>query len=192
MIAMRRVIYLVPIALFLALVVYFFAAMRPGYDPQALPSAMVGKPVPSFELPGPASPLNYAGPPVKLGFSNRDMLGRVVVVNFFASWCVPCRVEHPVLMGLGPSANVPLVGIAYKDKPADAVGFLNEYGNPYLAIALDESGRTGIDFGVYGVPETYVVDKQGIIRLRHVGPLTAETVAREILPLVRALSVQPQ
>ncbi len=152
---------------------------------------MVGKPVPSFDLPGPPAPPDYAGPPVKLGFSNRDMLGRVVVVNFFASWCVPCRVEHPVLMGLGPSANVPVVGIAYKDKPDDAVGFLNEYGNPYVAIGLDETGRTGIDFGVYGVPETYVVDKRGIIRLRHVGPLTAESVAREILPVVRALLVQP-
>jgi cytochrome c biogenesis protein CcmG/thiol:disulfide interchange protein DsbE len=192
MIAMRRLLYIVPIALFLALVAYFFVALRPDYDPSTLPSAMIGKPVPNFDLPGPPAPPNYAGPPVKLGFSNRDMLGHVVLVNFFASWCVPCRVEHPVLMGLGPSANVPLVGIAYKDKPEDAVGFLNEYGNPYVAIAVDESGRTAIDFGVYGVPETYVVDKQGIIRLRHVGPLTAESVAREILPVVRALEAQPR
>jgi cytochrome c biogenesis protein CcmG/thiol:disulfide interchange protein DsbE len=189
---MRRLLYIVPIALFLALVGYFFVALQPSYDPTALPSAMIGKPVPSFDLPGPPAPPNYAGPPVKLGFSNRDMLGRVVLVNFFASWCVPCRVEHPVLMGLGPSANVPVVGIAYKDRPDNAVDFLQEYGNPYVAIALDQTGRTGIDFGVYGVPETYVVDKRGIIRLRHVGPLTAESVAREILPVVRALLAQPQ
>lgn len=188
---MRRILFIIPIVLFFAVVAYFFVAMRGGYDPSVLPSAMVGKPVPAFDLPGPPSPPNYAGPPVKLGFSNRDMLGRVVVVNFFASWCVPCRVEHPVLMGLGPSANVAVVGIAYKDKGQDAIGFLNEYGNPYVAIALDESGRTGIDFGVYGVPETYVVDKHGIIRLRHVGPLNAESVAREILPVVRALQGQP-
>lgn len=188
----KRLLFIVPALLFLALVVYFFVALRPGYDPQTLPSAMVGRPVPSFDLPGPPAPPNYAGPPVKLGFTNRDMLGRVVLVNFFASWCVPCRIEHPVLMGLGPAASVPVVGIAYKDKAADAIGFLNEYGNPYVAIALDQSGRTGIDFGVYGVPETYVVDKRGIIRLRHVGPLTAESVAREILPLVRILNAQPR
>ncbi|HEY7990548.1 MAG TPA: DsbE family thiol:disulfide interchange protein [Stellaceae bacterium] len=188
---MGRVLVIVPLALFVALVVYFFVAMHGGYDPSALPSAMVGKPVPAFDLPGPPAPPNYSGPPVKLGFSSRDMLGHVVLVNFFASWCVPCRAEHPVLMGLGPSAGVPLVGIAYKDKPTDAVGFLQEYGNPYVAIGLDESGRTGIDFGVYGVPETYIVDKHGIIRVRHVGPLTAESVAREILPAVRALQAQP-
>jgi cytochrome c biogenesis protein CcmG/thiol:disulfide interchange protein DsbE len=188
---MRQALYVVPIVLFLGLVAYFFVALRPGYDPSTLPSAMIGKRVPSFDLAGPPAPPNYAGPPVKLGFSNRDMLGRVVVVNFFASWCVPCRVEHPVLMGLGPAANVPVVGIAYKDKPSAAVEFLNEYGNPYVAIGLDESGRTGIDFGVYGVPETYIVDKSGIIRLRHVGPLNAETVAREIMPAVRTLQAQP-
>ena len=191
MTVIRRILFIVPIVLFLAVVAYFFVALRPGYDPATLPSAMIGKPVPAFDLPGPPAPPAYAGPPVKLGFSSRDLLGHVVVVNFFASWCVPCRVEHPVLMGLGPSAHVPVVGIAYKDKPKDALGFLNEYGNPYVAIGLDESGRTGIDFGVYGVPETYVVDKHGIIRLRHVGPLNAESVAREILPLVRALEVQP-
>jgi cytochrome c biogenesis protein CcmG/thiol:disulfide interchange protein DsbE len=191
MIAMNRILFIVPIALFLVVVAYFFTTMRGDYDPAALPSAMVGKPVPYFDLPGPPAPPNYAGPPVKLGFSNRDMLGHVVLVNFFASWCIPCRVEHPVLMGLGPAANVPVVGIAYKDKPGDAVDFLNEYGNPYVAIALDESGRTGIDFGVYGVPETYLVDKHGIVRLRHVGPLTAESVAREILPVVRQLVAQP-
>jgi DsbE subfamily thiol:disulfide oxidoreductase len=189
--AMRRFIYIVPLVLFVALVIYFFVAMRGGYDPSTLPSAMIGKPVPTFDLPGPLMPPNYAGPQVKLGFSNRDMLGHVVLVNFFASWCVPCRVEHPVLMGLGPTANVPVVGIAYKDKSRDAVGFLNEYGNPYVAIGMDEGGRTGIDFGVYGVPETYLIDKHGIVRLRYVGPLTAEIVAQEILPAVRSLQQLP-
>jgi cytochrome c biogenesis protein CcmG/thiol:disulfide interchange protein DsbE len=187
---MRRFLFIVPLVLFLGLIVYFFVALRPGYDPTLLPSAMIGKPVPTFDLPGPPAPPAYAGPPVKLGIASRDLAGRVVVVNFFASWCIPCRAEAPVLLGLGPMANVPVVGIAYKDKPSDAVGFLNEYGNPFVAIGLDESGRTGIDFGVYGVPETYVIDKHGIIRLRYVGALTAEAVAREILPLVRQLQAQ--
>jgi cytochrome c biogenesis protein CcmG, thiol:disulfide interchange protein DsbE len=187
---MRRLLFIVPLVLFLGLVVYFFVALRPGYNPTLLPSAMIGKPVPLFVLPGPPRPPAYAGPPVKLGLSNKDLVGHVAVVNFFASWCVPCRTEAPVLMGLGPTANVPVVGIAYKDEPGDVIGFLNEYGNPYTAIGLDETGRTGIDFGVYGVPETYVIDKHGIIRLRVVGPLTAESVAREILPLVRYLEAQ--
>jgi len=187
---MRRFLFIVPLVLFLGLIVYFFVALRPGYDPTLLPSAMIGKPVPTFDLPGPPAPPAYAGPPVKLGIATRDLVGRVVVVNFFASWCIPCRAEAPVLLGLGPMANVPVIGIAYKDKPSDAVGFLNEYGNPFVAIGLDESGRTGIDFGVYGVPETYVIDKHGIIRLRYVGALTAEVVAREILPLVRQLQAQ--
>jgi cytochrome c biogenesis protein CcmG, thiol:disulfide interchange protein DsbE len=188
---MRRLLFIVPLILFVGLVIYFVIALRPGYDPSRLPSAMIGKPVPAFDLPGPPRPPAYAGPPVKLGVSNNDLLGHVSIVNFFASWCVPCRVEHPVLMGMGPTANVPMVGIAYKDKPSDAVEFLNEYGNPYSMIGLDETGRTAINFGVYGVPETYIVDKQGIIRMRYVGPLNAEVVARQILPLVRQLETRP-
>ena len=121
------------------------------------------------------------------------MLGQVVLVNFFASLvrAVPRRASGAD--GAGPQARgVPLYGIAYKDKPTDAVGFLARISAiPIVAIGLDESGRTGIDFGVYGVPETYIVDKHGIIRVRHVGPLTAESVAREILPAVRALQAQP-
>jgi len=185
-----RLIYIAPLALFIGLVLYFFVTLRPGYDPSQLPSAMIGKPAPNFSLPGVPGRLDATGRPVREGFSKQDMAGHVVLVNFFASWCVPCRIEHPVLMGLGPTANVPLVGIAYKDGPADTIRFLNEYGNPYIALGMDENGRTGIDFGVYGVPETYVIDKKGVIQLRHVGPLTAEAVAREILPLVAALNAQ--
>jgi cytochrome c biogenesis protein CcmG, thiol:disulfide interchange protein DsbE len=185
-----RLVYIAPLALFIALVIYFMVALRPGYDPSQLPSAMLGKPVPSFSLAGIPGRLDSAGPLPKQGFSNKDMIGRVVVVNFFASWCIPCRAEHPVLMGLGPTANAPVVGIAYKDRPEDSIRFLNEYGNPYIALGMDGDGRTAIDFGVYGVPETYVVDKNGIIQLRYVGPLTAEVVARDILPLIAALKTQ--
>lgn len=181
---MRRILFIIPIVLFFAVVAYFFVAMRGGYDPSVLPSAMVGKPVPAFDLPGPPSPPNYAGPPVKLGFSNRDMLGRVVVVNFFASWCVPCIEEAEVLMGLKQS-GVPLYGIAYKDKPAATAQFLADHGDPYARLAEDELGRVAIDWGVTGVPETYLIDKTGFVRWRCVGPMTPDTVADELQPLLR-------
>ncbi len=183
---MRRLIFIAPLGLFIGVMVYLSVPLRPGYDPAHLPSAMIGKPVPEFDLHGPARP----GSPVKLDLSTKDLLGHVAVINFFASWCAPCRVEAPVLMGLGPIAGVPVIGIAYKDQPNAVIGFLDKYGNPYSSIGLDERGRTGIDFGVYGVPETYVVDKHGIIRMRYVGPLTAEVVADKILPLLRHLEVQ--
>ncbi len=111
----------------------------------------------------------------------------MTLVNFFASWCVPCRLEHPLLMGLAAETKVPLYGIAYKDKPADTAQYLAQLGDPYARVGLDQAGRVGIDFGVYGVPETYVIDKEGRIRLRLVGPLTAEIVARELRPLIEEL-----
>jgi cytochrome c biogenesis protein CcmG/thiol:disulfide interchange protein DsbE len=111
----------------------------------------------------------------------------VVVINFFASWCVPCRVEHPLLMRLASREKLALVGIAYKDKPEDSQRFLAGLGDPYARIAVDRAGRTGIDFGLYGVPETYVVDRAGHIRKRFVGPLTPEAIDRELLPLIREL-----
>jgi cytochrome c biogenesis protein CcmG, thiol:disulfide interchange protein DsbE len=176
---MRRLPYLLPIALFIAIAVYFLLALNPNRDPQALPSALINKPAPEFTL---------------AGFDGRDGLkldalkGRVVLVNFFASWCEPCRDEHPVLMQLAKNDLVALYGIDYKDKPEDAQRFLKQLGDPYRTIGLDTSGRTAIDFGVYGVPETYVIDQQGRIRLRHVGPLSATDVAQELLPLLKELA----
>jgi cytochrome c biogenesis protein CcmG/thiol:disulfide interchange protein DsbE len=115
------------------------------------------------------------------------MLGQVVVINFFASWCVPCRIEHPLLMRLATREKLALIGMAYKDKPEDSQRFLAGLGDPYARIAVDSAGRTGIDFGLYGVPETYVVDRAGHIRKRFVGPLTPEAIDRELLPLIREL-----
>jgi cytochrome c biogenesis protein CcmG, thiol:disulfide interchange protein DsbE len=175
---MRRILFLLPIALFLVLAGYFWMALTSGRDPHDLPSAMIDKPAPAFALAG------LDGP----GLARAQLGGGgVTIVNFFASWCIPCRAEHPLLMGLAQRLRVPLYGIAYKDKPEDARAFLAQLGDPFSRIGLDENGRVGIDFGVYGVPETYVVDKAGRIRLRHVGPLTAEDVTRELAPLLQEL-----
>jgi cytochrome c biogenesis protein CcmG/thiol:disulfide interchange protein DsbE len=175
---MRRVLYFLPVLLFVALAVYFGISLRPGYDPHELPSAMLDKPAPAFDLPG----LNGKG------FSRDGLSGQVVVINFFASWCVPCRVEHPILMRLAQERQVALYGVAYKDKPEDANRLLTRSGDPYRQIGMDRDGTVGLDFGVYGVPETYVLDKHGTIRKRFVGPLTDEAVASELLPLLSRLN----
>jgi cytochrome c biogenesis protein CcmG, thiol:disulfide interchange protein DsbE len=175
---MKRVLYLLPVGLFIVLASYFFVALRPGHDPRELPSAMIDKEAPAFDL----ARLHGEG---KLA---RDTLkGGPIVLNFFASWCVPCRTEQPVLMRLKDKEKIPLYGIAYKDEPSASNRFLAQLGDPYRAIGVDRDGRAGLDFGVYGVPETYVIDAQGHIRKRFVGPLTGEEVEKELLPLLRSL-----
>ncbi len=175
---MRRVLYLLPVVAFLVVAGYFADALFSGRDPQALPSAMIDKPAPVFSL----TELN-GGAPV----SNDTFKGQVAVVNFFASWCVPCRVEHPILMHLAESEHLPIYGIVYKDKPDAAIALLTQMGNPYTVIGRDDDGRVAIDFGVYGVPETYVIDREGRIRFRYAGPLTAEVVRTKLLPLLKEL-----
>ena len=176
---MRKLLYLLPLAAFLALAGYFAVALLPGHDPHELPSALIDKPLPPFNL----APLG-TGETV----ASSSLQGQVTVINFFASWCVPCRLEHPLLMRLANQEKIAITGIAYKDKPADAQKLLDDSGNPYRRVGLDLSGRTGIDFGVYGVPETYVIDKTGRIRKKFVGPLTPDAVDRELLPLLRRLA----
>lgn len=165
---MKRAFYLLPLLIFLVIVTYFSVSLRPGHDTHELPSAMVEKPAPAFDLAG-------------LGD------GQPFVINFFASWCVPCRIEHPLLMRLAQQNHLPLYGIAYKE-PEDAARLLATYGDPYRQIGMDGDGRTGLDFGVYGVPETYVIDGTGRIRQRFVGPLTADKVEQQLLPLLKQLS----
>jgi len=174
----RRLVFLVPSALFAALLVVFAVGLR--HDPHLVPSALIDRPAPEFALPG-----LYEGAE---GLSRRDLGGGVTLVNFFASWCAPCRAEHAELMALARRPGVTLEGVAYKDKPEDARRFLDGLGNPYRRIGVDRSGATAIDFGVYGVPETYVVDGGGHIRYRQVGPLTAEDVTGKILPLLARIA----
>jgi cytochrome c biogenesis protein CcmG/thiol:disulfide interchange protein DsbE len=176
---MRRALFILPVALFLVLALYFALALRPDRDPHELPSALIDKPAPAFALAG------LAGRP---GLARATLAGKVTLVNFFASWCVPCRLEHPLLMNLERDTKTPLYGIAYKDKEADTEHFLQQLGDPYQRIGVDAAGRVGIDFGVYGVPETYVIDKEGRIRLRHVGPLDAAALNKELLPLLQELA----
>lgn len=171
----RKLIFLLPVALFAVLVVAFAVGLR--HDPHLLPSALINRPAPDFALPGLYERAN--------GLTRKDLDGRVTLVNFFASWCAPCREEHAELMALGRLPGVTLDGIAYKDKPEDTSRFLERLGDPFGHVGVDRNGTTAIDFGVYGVPETYVVDATGHIRLRHVGPLTAEDVKSEILPLIQ-------
>jgi len=150
-----------------------------GQNPSQLPSALIGRPVPPFSLP-----------PVKgrrLGLSRGDLVGGVSLVNVFASWCVACRAEHPLLMQLATVGTVPVHGLNYKDAPDDAARWLNALGDPYTRTGADRDGRVAIDWGVYGVPETYVVGADGRIAYRHIGPLTQDDLQRIVLPLVVSL-----
>ena len=182
----RRLLAFLPAAGFLLLVGFFTAVLVKeeffGHDPATLPSAMIDKPAPDFSLP----PLLDDKP----GLARADLGGKPVLVNFFASWCQPCRLEHATLSGFAASGRIPVEGIAYKDKPADSKRFLGELGDPYQRVGIDADGRTAIDFGLYGVPETYLVDAAGKIRFRWVGPLTPEALEDEILPRLAALQSQ--
>jgi cytochrome c biogenesis protein CcmG/thiol:disulfide interchange protein DsbE len=173
--------YLLPLGLFLGLAVFLGIGL--DRDPHELPSPLVGRPAPPFDLPRLAA--DPGGGPAR--FAPADMLGKVWMLNVWASWCVSCRQEHPVLLDLAKSAVVPLVGLDYKDAVGDARAWLAQHGDPYLLSAVDANGRVGIDYGVYGVPETYVIDKGGTIRFKQVGPISAEVLQRKIMPLIREL-----
>jgi cytochrome c biogenesis protein CcmG/thiol:disulfide interchange protein DsbE len=172
-----RLVHLLPLGLFAALALIFLTRLESGVDPEAIPSALVGKPAPGFDLPA----LVGSGLP---GLKRADLDGKVTIVNIFASWCVPCRAEHPVLTALARDSRIRVVGINYKDQPGNARTFLADLGNPYAAIGVDTRGRAAIDWGVYGVPETFVVGPDGIIRHKFIGPLTAATVSRVLLPAI--------
>jgi cytochrome c biogenesis protein CcmG, thiol:disulfide interchange protein DsbE len=174
----RRLLFLSPVVLFGVLIGAFAVGLR--HDPHLLPSALIDRPAPDFALPGLFESAE--------GLTRKDLDGRVTLVNFFASWCAPCREEHNELLELSHFAGVALDGIAYKDKPEDSRRFLQSLGNPFARVGVDRDGSTAIDFGVYGVPETYLVDATGHIRYRHVGPLTAADIKTEIVPLMRHIT----
>jgi cytochrome c biogenesis protein CcmG/thiol:disulfide interchange protein DsbE len=175
---MRRIAVFAPILIFGLLVVFFYKGL--GMDPAKVPSPLVNKPAPEFALPAVSA--------AKPGLARADFLGRVTVLNFFASWCVPCRAEHPLLMELARTRpEIDVVAINYKDKPEDALAWLGALGDPYRRIAADHEGRVSIDWGVYGVPESYVIDAQGNIRHKQVGPFT-DADMQKLLPLLTELS----
>ncbi len=176
----KRLLFLLPVLIFLVVAGYFLWGLGPERDPKNIPTVMIDKPTPTFDLaavPGLDAP----------GLATADLAqGQVVMVNFFASWCVPCRAEHPFLTALTEETGVPLYGINHRDKPEDAAAWLAELGNPYTRIGADP-GRAAVEWGVTGVPETFIVDGQGRIRYHHRGPLVPDVIDKQVRPLLEEL-----
>ena len=175
---MRSLRFIIPLAVFIALAA--FLAVGLTRDPREVPSPFIGKAAPAFRL-------EQVGD-ANAAFTPADMKGKVWLLNVWASWCASCRVEHPVLVEMSKKNLVPIVGLNYKDKRDDALQWLARYGNPYAVSAYDIEGKVGIDYGVYGAPETFVIDKQGVIRYKQIGPITPEALEKKILPLIRELN----
>ncbi len=169
--------FLIPLGLFLILAVFLGIGLT--RDPHELPSPLINKAAPAFKL---TELQNQAK-----SLSNKDMLGQVWLLNVWASWCVSCREEHALLVDFSKSGAVPIYGLNYKDSRNDALAWLQQFGNPYATSIMDADGRVGIDYGVYGVPETFVIDKTGTIRYKQIGPVTPEALEKTIIPLVRKL-----
>jgi cytochrome c biogenesis protein CcmG/thiol:disulfide interchange protein DsbE len=170
--------FLLPLGIFVLILLFLGIGLR--LNPREIPSPFIGKPAPMFSLPQLADADRRISP--------ADMRGQVWLLNVWASWCVSCREEHPVLMQFAATAAVPIIGLNYKDGRADGNAWLDKFGNPYKSSAFDAEGRVGIDYGVYGVPETFVIDKSGVIRLKFIGPLTREAIQNKLLPLIKELN----
>ena len=176
---MKSLRFLIPLALFVALAWFLYAGL--SLNPREVPSPLIGKPAPAFALPRLDDPTQTV--------KREDMLGKVWVMNVWASWCAPCREEHPLVIALAKQRKVPVIGLNYKDRPGDARNWLERLGNPYAATLIDFDGKVGIDFGVYGVPETFVIDAQGLVRFKHVGALTPQVISQKLEPLLKELGV---
>lgn len=170
--------FLLPLGIFIVLVALLAVGLN--LNPREVPSPLVGKPAPAFSLPQLAA--------ADKTFAPQDMQGKVWLLNVWASWCVSCREEHPILVEFAKTGTTPIVGLNYKDKREDGQRWLARFGDPYLLSAFDADGRVGIDYGVYGVPETYLIDKAGVIRFKQIGPVTPDVLQQKIIPLVRELS----
>jgi cytochrome c biogenesis protein CcmG/thiol:disulfide interchange protein DsbE len=175
---MKALRFAIPLAIFVTLAA--FLAVGLTRDPREVPSPFIGKPAPEFKLTQLADE--------KLAFAPEDMKGKVWLLNVWASWCVSCRVEHPLLVEMSKKNVVPIVGLNYKDQRAEGMQWLQRFGNPYALSAFDVEGKVGIDYGVYGVPETFVIDKKGVIRYKQIGPITPEALEKTLLPLIRELN----
>jgi cytochrome c biogenesis protein CcmG/thiol:disulfide interchange protein DsbE len=173
----KAALYLIPLAAFVVLAVFLLRGL--WLNPREVPSPLIGKAAPVFERPNLHKP--------ELQFASKEMLGQVWVFNVWASWCTPCRQEHPLWNELAMKKLVPIIGMNYKDDDRAAKKWLADLGDPYTLTIVDGDGRLGIDYGVYGVPETFVIDKQGVIRHKHIGPVTPEAIEEKIVPLVREL-----
>ena len=169
-----------PLILFGALAALLFAGIRLNQtrDPDAIPSPLIGKPIPTFTLPTLHDPARIV--------TSEELRGAPFLLNVWGSWCPECRVEHPLIDALARSGRLRVIGYNYKDAPDDAKRWLQQFGDPYALILADESGRSAIDFGIYGAPETFLVDAEGIVRFKHVGALTPQVIERDILPLAAA------
>jgi cytochrome c biogenesis protein CcmG/thiol:disulfide interchange protein DsbE len=172
---------MLPLAIFAVLLVFLGIGLK--LDPREVPSPLIGKPAPAFSL----SQVQDPNKPLSLA----DLKGQVSLLNVWASWCVSCRQEHPVLLELAKRGVVPIYGLNYKDDREQALAWLARFGDPYTASAFDADGKTGLDWGVYGVPETFVIDRQGNIRYKHTGPVTEQALAEDLLPLVARLQQEP-
>ncbi len=179
----RRLLYLAPLAVFAIIAAAAAFYLQSGRDPRVLPSALIDRPAPEFAAPG----LEFEGKTVRQGFESASFKGRITILNFFASWCTPCLVEHPQITALSKTPGVTLVGINYKDKPADAARWLARHGNPYARIGVDPAGEIAPEFGLYGVPETFLIGRDGRIRLKQVGPITVQVLKERFLPAIEAL-----
>lgn len=167
----------IPLVIFAVLLI--FLAIGLTRDPHEIPSPLIGKPAPEFSAPVLDNPA--------LQFTKKDMLGKVWLLNTWASWCVACREEHPLLIEFAKAKTIPIIGLDYKDKDTDGQKWLARFGNPYDVAIADKDGRIGIDFGVYGVPESFLIDKLGIIRYKQIGPFTQEAIQNKLMPLIREL-----
>lgn len=176
---MRRALFILPVLVLGAMLALFWRGLDPARDPASLPSALIGKKMADVELPG-------LGP--RSGIATKDFLGQITVLNFFASWCAPCRAEHPLIKEMAALPGIRVVGITFKDAPADSEKYLAELGDPYQAIGVDADGRAGMEFGLTGVPETYVIDRAGIIRYRLAQPLDPSRLDGELKPLLKELA----